>query len=381
MGEGVGVDEILSRQGGIITRAQAVAAGMKVRRIHSLLEAGKWQIVFEGVYSVRKPDFLALVRAMVLWCGGIASHCCAAALLGFDAFEYLTCLEITSRRDVRHEDVFVRTGRRLDAEQVVEIDGIRLTTPARTLLDLGEVVHLDDVEVAIDCCLRRGDTTWEDLQKLVDESKGGGRKGPAVLRRILKLRAHQKQHTDSPLETRFLQLTRYARLPRPTLQFPVAGALAHADFAWPEKNLLAETLGEGAHRGNQGQLERDSARDNRVSHLKTFTVLRFTWSPVNFLPMVVCSELARGLGLTWKPSANVRKAIEAFRKRNMARAGEWKAAQKKAEASGGVGGWAAASSCSTLWAKLRSEGLRKAGITGFGPKGPEEEEEERARAL
>jgi hypothetical protein len=54
------------------------------------------------------------------------------------------------------DGVLVHRAKRLDPCDVTEVDGIPVTSVARTLCDLGAVVPQDAVEAALDSALRRG---------------------------------------------------------------------------------------------------------------------------------------------------------------------------------------------------------------------------------
>lgn len=306
---------LVKRQHGVLTRAQARDLGLSTDQIDRRVDAGRWVPLMPEVYRVGADEgYLTLVAATVLWSGGVASHGCAAAIWGMDGFEQLRIFEVTTAHDRRHEGVTVH---RADLEQrfVRVRHGIGLTSPARTLMDLGLWAHQDDVEGAMDFCLRKGWTTWDELTALVDVYAGRRHRGPAVLRGILKIRGEQRVHTESLLETRFLQLTRYARLPTPQLQLQLLDEerhVARVDFAWPDSDLLVETIGWRDHGSEPWQFDRDARRENRVTRLRKYATLKFTWSDVHQQSEQVCSTVAEALRLKWPPSARVLAATRAF---------------------------------------------------------------------
>jgi very-short-patch-repair endonuclease len=123
-------------------------------------------------------------------------------------------------------------------------------------------------------------------------------------------------HTESLLETRFLQLTRYARLPTPRLQHRIIDEgqqVARADFAWLDSDLLVETIGRKDHGLASWQFDRDARRENRVTRLRKYTLLKFTWNDVHRESEQVCRTVAEALRLRWPPqSARVIAATGEF---------------------------------------------------------------------
>jgi very-short-patch-repair endonuclease len=203
----------------------------------------------------------------------------------------------------------------LDPRSVRRHEGLPVTSPARTLLDLGRWVHADLVEWAMDFCLRNEMTSWRELERLVSAMAGRARRGPATLRTILALRGEPRRYTDSLLETQFFQLMRYARLPAPRLQHPIMEGrrrVARVDFAWPEANLTVETVGHRAHGVKPWQFKRDARRSTEINRLRRFTVFTFTWDDVHHAQHSVCRTVAEPLGIRWDPSPEVARDIAEF---------------------------------------------------------------------
>src|SRR5260221_1293424 len=80
------VDELPSRHAAVITRAQALAAGMTRHAIQARLDGGRWQRLHVGVYAVNsgRPTRESLLWAAVLGVrsGGVLCHQTAAELHG-----------------------------------------------------------------------------------------------------------------------------------------------------------------------------------------------------------------------------------------------------------------------------------------------------------
>jgi hypothetical protein len=78
-----------------------------------------------------------------------------------------------------------------------------LTSVARTLIDLGATCDEEQVEIALECALRRSLTSVHRLQRRLDELGGYGRRGCRTLRRVLDLRG-EGAPAGSVLEVKFV---------------------------------------------------------------------------------------------------------------------------------------------------------------------------------
>ena len=168
------------------------------------------------------------------------------------------------------------------------------------------------MEWALDFCLRRRWTTWDELRALVTRYGGHGYEGAAILRELFELRAPQFQHTDSLLETLALQVTRDAGLPTPLLQFPLrrnGDVIACADLAYPKQRVLIETHGDKYHRAKRWQLTRDCRRENAIALLRDYTVLKYSWDMVTKEPAQMAAEIAQHLGIPVQLDLDLRRRL------------------------------------------------------------------------
>ncbi len=162
-------------------------------------------------------------------------------------------------------------------------DGIPVTSPARTLIDLATVLQPDRLEAAVNEADKLGVLDPEALRRFVDDHAGCH--GVAALRALLDSRTFRL--TDSELERRFLGLVGRAGLPPPSTRQRVNGFLV--DFYWPELGLVVETDGLRYHR-TPGEQAKDRIRDQ--AHTGTGLVpLRFTHAQVAYEPARVVDLL------------------------------------------------------------------------------------------
>lgn len=155
---------VASRQHGVLSRAQALAAGMTAKQIRCRLRRGDWQPVHRGVYltSTGVLTWRARAWAGLLWCG-------EGACLTTDAAAYLwrlTTAEPTTitigvphdRHPTPVEGIEVTRRRRL---RTMTLDGFPTTRLAQTVIDLADRrdCSLDDaVALAARACQRRSVT-------------------------------------------------------------------------------------------------------------------------------------------------------------------------------------------------------------------------------
>ncbi|HYB27275.1 MAG TPA: type IV toxin-antitoxin system AbiEi family antitoxin domain-containing protein [Solirubrobacteraceae bacterium] len=128
-----------AKQFGHITRTQLLTIGLGARAIEHRVRAGQLIPVHAGVYAVgyinRTP--VACAAAAVLACGqGAAlSHGSAATLWGFNKYWDMPYEVTVATSHRRREGIKVHRSRTLARCDVTRQLGIRVTSPARTMLD------------------------------------------------------------------------------------------------------------------------------------------------------------------------------------------------------------------------------------------------------
>jgi very-short-patch-repair endonuclease len=169
------------------------------------------------------------------------------------ARRWVSPLEVTALTRRRPSCVRVHRSRSLEPQHVTVHLGVPVTTVARTLLDV--VDRLDDKALARavnDARLARHLRQWE-LAALVEQFPG--RSGAARLRKYF---ATLEAPTRSDLEDAFLAFLDRHRLPRPEINFDVAGHEVDAFFR--EHRLAVELDGYDTH-GERSAFEADRDRD------------------------------------------------------------------------------------------------------------------------
>lgn len=233
--------------------------------------SGVWQRLLPRVYwlGLGEPPWKTRALALVLWGGnGCAlSHETAAALWGLDGFRPARFV-LTTPRSARSPAPGVRIHRTpLTPRDVSSVDGIIVTSVARTVLDLA-AEHLDEVvEAALDEGLCRRLVTPAQLRWFV---RSLGDKGPAGTKRLKRVLARRgPAPIESALERKVWKVLARSGLPPPVPQYVIRNGnefVARVDFAYPAERVAIEVDGYRWHSG-RAAWARDLSRRNLLTEL------------------------------------------------------------------------------------------------------------------
>jgi uncharacterized protein DUF559 len=253
---------------------EAKAAGFSAQDLAELVDTGKVRRVLRGVYqSASVPDTLenrCRAAGFVLRSCAVLCDRTAAWLHGVDTFAYreleiLPPLETFVLRDrARTRRKGCQGGERDLAPQDYQmIDGIRVTTPLRTALDLGCRLHRSEALAALDGFMRTCGLTREDLQAELPRYRG--RRGVVQLRRLV---AIASELAESPGESWTRMAIIDAGLPAPRLQLWVKDNGVdryRLDMSYPRHKVAVEYDGREFHDSK----ERRDADEERRDWLRT----------------------------------------------------------------------------------------------------------------
>jgi very-short-patch-repair endonuclease len=155
------------------------------------------------------------------------------------------------------------------------VDGLPVTSVARTLVDLADVLNERQLAKAVHEAevLRLFDLrALEQAQASVP-----GRKGRHRLARVLAGYRDEPAFTRNDAERAFLELCEQHSLPQPIANAPLHGF--EVDFFWPDKALVIELDGAATHLTRKA-FEEDRRRDRALA-VKGIQVLRVTWRDLN----------------------------------------------------------------------------------------------------
>ena len=292
---------LAERQHGLITREQALTSGMTSNQIGARLRRGAWDRVARNVYRMpgSVPTWEQRLLAAV-WATGpaaVASRRAAAALWRLPGFRPGP-IEVTQRRgpSSRYPTPGLHDTRFLPAGQVRVVDAIPTTSPERTVLDLCGCVHPQRAERAVDNALAMGLTTVQGLRLMLAETGARGRRGTALLRRILSLRTADYVPPASELEALFLAVLQGAGLPIPERQVSVGGTRApvgRVDFVYREARLVVEADSR-RHHSSWLDVQADHRRD-LLLRAAGWQVIRVNWHQLIEEPELVVRAIKVGL--------------------------------------------------------------------------------------
>jgi very-short-patch-repair endonuclease len=281
-----------------VSRQQLLAAGVEATAIKRRLRSGRLELLHRGVYGLPQTSELPLAAetAALLACGegAVLSHHSAATLWGLrPGIARPVHVTIPGQRGCpAPKGVIVHRSTTLTPADVAVHEGLPVTSPARTFLDVAPALTDRDVERILDegvFALRI--VTIAAVRGAV--ARAGGHPGRARLSRVALGRAHSTR-TDSPPEERLLQLIRAAGLPEPRLQAPVLGY--RLDFFWPDLRLAVEVDAYGTH-GSRSRFEADRRRDARLLTEEGIAVVRLTAAAIDDRPFEAVALVSRAIGL------------------------------------------------------------------------------------
>jgi hypothetical protein len=286
---------------------RACTAGELVRvRRGAYVSAASWEAASdEDRHVLRVAAATALFPALVL------SHESAAVAWGMP--------RIALWDDAVHVVVGDATGGRSTALlvqhtfggalDVAEVDGIRFTGAARTVVDLALRDSFASALATADWALRYGLVTHEDLRRSLDAH-------PAVLGRERAERV--LRHADGRSESVGESLSRARMIelgvPLPELQVEIdddAGRIGRVDFEWQGLRLVGEFDGRAKYRRDEllrgrdpGDVVWDEKRREDRLRATGRGVVRWTWAQALHRPTF--AGVLRGAGLRPRmPSASV----------------------------------------------------------------------------
>jgi very-short-patch-repair endonuclease len=286
---------LAARQHGIVARCQLLAAGLSPDAIDHRLATGLLVPVFRGVYRVgplAAPNAGAMAALLACGDSAVISHRSAAVLLQIlpptHAERLNRSIDVTVPSGNRsHPGVRLHRVYSLHADEVTTHEGIRVTTSARTLLDLAACLTSRELEQAMAEALAMRSTTEAEIRETLARHRGG--RGTRALQALLA--DGRPALTRSQAEERFLALIRKAKLPMPEANVVVERF--EVDCYWREERLVAEVDGFAFH-SSAARFESDRRRDATLAAAGV-RVIRVTWRQLCDEPEAVAVRLGQAL--------------------------------------------------------------------------------------
>ncbi len=244
-----------------VLRRELAAAGLTDDELARACRQGSLRRLRRGAYLLPKPSSdeppgrLALHRLAVMAAlrtvsgDAVVSHGSAAALHGIDLWRIpLDRVELTrSRRSGARAGRELRLhAAALDPDEVTEVDGVVVTTVARTVVDVARSVPFEPAVAVADAALFGKLVTTDELEEAL--VRATRRPGSPAARRVL---AASDGRADGPGETRSRLLIRRLGLPEPELQHTVLDRngcfLGRVDFWWERERVAGEFDGRSKY--------------------------------------------------------------------------------------------------------------------------------------
>lgn len=267
------VAAVMRQQHGVIGRAQALKLGMTGTSIRWRLQRGEWRHGVGRTYRLTAAPESWWQRAMATLVAvgddAVLSHSSAAFVLGIEGFA----------RPPSTVDVTVPGPTRVSFAGVVAHQcsgrlpgfvkrGLRVTTLARTFVDLAGQLSEEQLEFALDTARVKHPALGRWFEAYLPTLDARGRPGFATLQRLLALR--QDGSTESALEVRVWRALRRHGLERVARQFrifdPQGCEVIRADFAWPAHRFVLHTDSKLWHLQEE-RMTRDAHQRMRLQEL------------------------------------------------------------------------------------------------------------------
>ncbi len=286
---------------GVLRTSEAKDIGIDRGTLKRAADAGVIHRVGRGKYvAADTPAESLQAQASAVGDDAVLGYRGAAAYYGLDAIDKRALEWIVPHAGSRPRGLpaNLHQRRRFDDLQIVNINGLYVTSVCQTLADLGAVVDADIVERVAESALRMNlvdELVLRDFANLFVFSRHGG----PTLRAVLDRRPIGAKPTGSDIETRLLQVYRAGGVPTPQRQWAVydkeGTLMGYVDCGFPPLRFGTEVDGFESH-GTPAGLQYDRNRQNRIEDTG-FSLRRFTFADVARRHRYVCTETLRGLAL------------------------------------------------------------------------------------
>jgi hypothetical protein len=277
---------------GVFTLVQARAAGFTDSAVRHAVAADRWIRLRRGVFVVAQDPpgppgapvvakraearYAAIAAATSLPRSAI-SHRSAAIVHDLPTLGLfgLPCLTVPAGTALRLAARAHLHRAALPLRDVVNIDGVRVTSVARTVVDVAREQGVDAGVVSLDAALRTGSIGVRDVDHVINLC----RHWPGLTRAHRAL-ALANPLAESPLESVSRIRIAETGLPLPELQTVIGDAegrfVARVDFYWDEFGVVGEADGDIKYESRQVLIE-EKTRQEALEALGLI-VVRWRWA-------------------------------------------------------------------------------------------------------
>lgn len=279
------IAEIAQQCDGLVGRRQLLGAGLNPKQITRRVASGRLHVVHRSVYSLVDGPLgqtqLAIAACLAVPDGAIGHHN-AGTLHGLRGVPQRRVeMVVPPGRHPAVSGVLFRRSNLLPEHHVEQwANGIRVTTVARTIYDLGGIMDEAAHRNLVTDALNRGLVTLEELGEVGRELSGRGRPGSAAHHRLAGTEPVRLVGVMSEGELRLGEALREIGLEtvrQHSVRLP-SGRPVSLDLAVPGRKLSVEVDHPHWHATPEG-LQRDHSRDNELALLE-WERLRFTTDDV-----------------------------------------------------------------------------------------------------
>jgi hypothetical protein len=265
--------ELFARQYGAASRGQLLGLGVSRRSLTRLARRGTIAPVLADVFVLAGTTLSFEGRCMAAQLyfgdGSYLSGPTAAALLGARSMPRsrvaITLGPTTHVGDVPDWVRVRRSAWRVDGDVFTRADGLRLSSPTRTLFDVASEFNDHRFARFAEDLWHLGLATPDDASDYLQLVRRSGRGGVRRLETWLDSVRGRRRPAQSGLELDLIDALREVGLPEPTRQHPVrllSGEVVHIDVAWPDVRFGVEPGHSWWHGGDLKQradMDRDRA--------------------------------------------------------------------------------------------------------------------------
>lgn len=288
-------EKLAADQHGVITGRQAESCDLTRHQVRQLVRSGRWNVLGHALFVIagsrRTWHLRTITCVFAAGEAAAASHLAAAWLLNLiDKQPHR--IDVTAPHGAHNgsaQGFVVHRSRTLPPSDIRRIDGIPVTCPARTLVDLAALLPDGSLSAALDTALLKGLVSIVSVRRFVVDRGLGRRKGVGVLLKLLDDREFGVP--ESELERRFLALVRKRKRPKPARQERIGPY--RVDFLYEDARVVVEVDGRATH-GTATAFEADPVRQNALV-LDGWSVLRFTWKQITEQPGYVAETVLRAV--------------------------------------------------------------------------------------